>query len=262
MAGAVLLVGGVFIALRLRADLLRRTDAVQTLLRAGFHLEFEPEPHFLERIFHDARILRPLQSATCKRKLKLRQGVLMKPGEVVGPIEGAALAEFPECRQLFIHFGTVSLSFLTKLKPLRQLVDLELCVVDVDDEGCREIAKLSSLKYLGLTSENEVRDGGVVALAALPNLTDLDLCATNVGDAALAAPLPPNLQNLDLGGTDVTAAGLAKLAAHPTLRRIGIAGLPIEVGGPEEKLLRAAGKEPVRTGDCTNPSYVVRTPNL
>jgi hypothetical protein len=78
-------------------------------------------------------------------------------------------------------------------------------------------------------SEGEDARGLLPFLAACPRITALNLAATDVDDAALAAVaarLSDRLRHLVLNATEVGAAGIAALAAHcgPTLRSLDVSG--------------------------------------
>lgn len=255
LAAAGLLVAGTVLAIgSVRAGFLRRHEAAAALQKAGFVLEFEPEPHFLEDLFPDAACLRPLQMATCRN-------LSGKPVALDEPL-GRALAVFPECRRIDVVEHRLTTPFVVQLQRLPKLSDLAFHDCEATDEQCREIAKIPSLVYLNLARNPRIGDAGARALQPLARLKSLDLSSTSVGDDALATPLAPNLEALDLSRTQATAVGIAKLATWPALRCVVVVDLPVALDGSEAKLLLAAGKHAMHVGTCVEPSFYPRIPHL
>lgn len=142
--------------------------------------------------------------------------------------------------------GEKNLSALAQAKDLEQL-DLKESQMTSDELA--DIAKISSLKSLGLASCN-VEDGALQNLKALPRLEVLDLSSTEVtpskikeiaqlpalltlvlsgsdvndGTLAQIASLLPNLQNLDLKNTVVTEKGVLQLSKLSNLKSVELEG--------------------------------------
>lgn len=89
------------------------------------------------------------------------------------------------------------------------------------DDALQHLAPLgSNVRWLDLAGTS-VTDTGLVALAAMPNLTRLHLERTGITDGGLAALAPlQNLQYLNLYGTAVSDEGLAALQKLPQLKQV------------------------------------------
>ena len=137
--------------------------------------------------------------------LNLGSGVALgapRPGDL-GPADGEA-----ECR---IAGGTRITDFgLAKLATLKKLRQLDLSGSAITASGLKTLANLPDLQRLSLWNVKGIDDSAAPHLAALGNLTSLDLSNTPVGDETLArlAKLS-NLRRLYLSETKVTPEGLA-----------------------------------------------------
>ena len=106
------------------------------------------------------------------------------------------------------------------------LEELDLGATAVDDQVCREIARIPRLIRLSLDG-TKVGDAGVAALARPSPLVYLDLsgtAVTDVGAAKLAAL--PQLSHLKLARTGITGKTLEALAALPLLRWLDLRECP------------------------------------
>lgn len=162
------------------------------------------------------------------------------------PVEDAMLPPLARCGALkFLDLGgtkvtgeglgaLVSLRELSRLNlrkaPLRSaavarrfsafkdLEDLDLGDTAVDDQVCRDIARLPRLARLSLDGTN-VGNVGAVELASIRSLVYLDLSGTAVTDAgAMALDVMPQLSHLKLNRTGITEKTLEAIAAAPQLR--------------------------------------------
>ena len=137
--------------------------------------------------------------------LNLGSGVALgtpRPGNL-GPADGEA-----ECR---IAGGTRITDFgLAKLGTLEKLRQLDLSGAAITPNGLKTLARLRNLQRLSLWNVKGIDDSAAPQLAALVNMTTLDLSNTDVGDETLArlAKLS-NLRHLYLSETRVTPEGLA-----------------------------------------------------
>jgi hypothetical protein len=126
-----------------------------------------------------------------------------------------------------------------EIAKMTNLRHLGLSTAKLDLDGFKEIAKLSELQSLSLPGQTNVDDAAVEILAGkLKQLEYLDLTHTSVTDAGLA-----HLQGLDklatlvLNQTKVTEKGLIKLATLKGLRKLEICRTPAMVwaNGPAAK---------------------------
>ncbi len=108
------------------------------------------------------------------------------------------------------HFGKLN-GLPDTLRPF----GLQLAHTRMTNAGLKELAALKNLTILNLEG-TEVTDTGLKELAALKKLTALSLSDTEVTDAGVKelAALQ-NLTSLDLSGANVTDAGLKELASWP-----------------------------------------------
>jgi internalin A len=104
-----------------------------------------------------------------------------------------------------IRITDLGLAKLTKLKKLQRL---DVSGSEITPAGLKQLEGLNQLRSLSLWNCKALDDSAATGLAALPNLTKLDLSYTNVGDQALASLAAlPRLKELYLTDTRVTLAG-------------------------------------------------------
>jgi internalin A len=104
-----------------------------------------------------------------------------------------------------IRITDLGLAKLTKLKKLQRL---DVSGSEITPAGLKQLEGLTQLRSLSLWNCKALDDSAATGLAALPNLTKLDLSYTNVGDQALASLAGlPRLKELYLTDTRVTLAG-------------------------------------------------------
>lgn len=223
----------------------QRSDAASRLEREFAQLYFDDEPHPLEWLRGDARVLRRLHGM-------LHPGMIQNESPRLDAECGDALAAFPECRFVVAESVEVDAGFIQRLAALPRLERLTLRCWRAD-EFCREIPALRSLAYLSLSGCHPLTDADVVGLKQLDGLVALDLSNTSVGDGTLASSLPPRLEALDLSDTKATGAEVTRLADRPHLhyvvlvrREEGLSFVP-EIApnlraGLDLKPLLAAGK--------------------
>ena len=109
---------------------------------------------------------------------------------------------------------------LAPIRPMSQLVYLNLGGTPIDDDGLAAVAGLGALKTINLTN-TKVDDAGLVHLTGLDGLTSLDLSMTPVTDAGLnhLSGLA-ELKSLRLGKTRITDAGLVSLCGLSKLEML------------------------------------------
>src|SRR6266850_1441364 len=156
--------------------------------------------------------LETISRLTALEDLNLGFGVGLgtpRPNDL-GPADGEA-----ECR---IAGGTRITDFgLAKLTTLERLKHLDLSGAAITANGLKTLASLRNLQRLSLWNVKGIDDSAASSLAALANLTSLDLSNTAVGDETLArlAKLS-NLRHLYVSETKVTQEGLAAFRdRHP-----------------------------------------------
>jgi hypothetical protein len=105
----------------------------------------------------------------------------------------------------------------------------------ISDAGLMHIAELSGLEQLDIR-QTEVGDDGMIHLSAMTNLRKLWLWGTRVSDRGIARLRDVvNLQELWLDGlTSVTDASLAYLVDINTLREVGLSGTAVTSNGVAE----------------------------
>jgi hypothetical protein len=135
-------------------------------------------------------------------------------------------------------------SSLVRIEAMPDLVELNMPLCDLSDQGLVHLQGLTKLRELNLSGTN-VGDG-IVCLSKLRDLRELHLHGTQVGDvgaAGLAALV--NLEDLDLGYTRVTDAGLKNLAGLTQLRKLTLT----DTSAGDEGMEAIARLENLRTLD-------------
>ena len=145
---------------------------------------------------------------------------------------GAVLVELPKLRLLQTWDAEVTIEGLETLAGMPHLEALILGRMRIDDATVAALAKLRTLRVLGIFGDvprygskpmARLSASHVRALAKLPRLVSLSLEHCTVDDEALAS-LPLTLQSFCLGAVDgVTAAGLQSVAKLPRLRALSLA---------------------------------------
>lgn len=148
-----------------------------------------------------------------------------------------------DLKDVDFHLGGTALTDagLAQVKPLKNVVWLNLKGTKITDAGLANLADLKSLKQLHLELTG-IGDAGMVHLAGLENLEYLNLYGTKVTDAGLkqVAGLK-NLKKVYTWQTPVTDAVREELMkAKPGLQVVGAADLkpvapPVAAKKPEEK---------------------------
>ena len=130
----------------------------------------------------------------------------------LGPADGEA-----ECR---IAGGTKVTDFgLAKLAALKKLRVLDVSGSAITDGGVKTIAGFGDLRRLSLWNVRGIDDAAAASLAALANLSSLDLSNTPLGNEALQRlGAMPNLKKLYVSETKMTADAVdAFRTGHPAV---------------------------------------------
>ena len=105
---------------------------------------------------------------------------------------------------------------------------------EINDEGLRDVAKLTQLERLSLY-RTKITDKGLKELADLTHLKRLDLGKTKITDAGLKEVVKfAQLEQLQLDNTSITDAGLKELAKLPKLTVLSLDGSKITDAGLKE----------------------------
>ncbi len=136
------------------------------------------------------------------------------------------LARLARCKNLKVLglFNTaISTKGLAHLNGCTTLEDVNLNMSRATGAALRYFAQSKGIRLLGLWMV-DVRDADLAVLS-LANVENLNLGGTRITDAALGPLKESNkLATLTLSYTAVTAEGLARLAACPSLRSLGLNG--------------------------------------
>lgn len=117
---------------------------------------------------------------------------------------------------------------LGKLSNSTQLRILNLAGTAVTEEGLRQLASLRHLQSIDLEVCDGISDEACVVLSAMKQLRTVNLKKTGfekhrVGERGLKALAAlPNLQNLNLYGNSITDSSLEPLAGHRHLQRLNL----------------------------------------
>jgi internalin A len=139
------------------------------------------------------------------------------------------VAELKGLRKLNLSFTKVTDAGLGHLAALPRLEWLDLSGnvqgnPGFTDAGLKDVGRITTLKFLDLSSAPNVTNEGVKHLAGLQELHTLDLSYTKVTEAGLKdlAGLKA-LRRLNLHGVKMTPAGFKELATFKHLQALGIA---------------------------------------
>jgi internalin A len=151
-------------------------------------------------------------------------------------VSAAGLRHVAKCKDLqFLDLEgeDVPGAALRELAPLGKLEFLSLRGNKIKDAELKELVALKSLKAL-LPPKN-MGDGGLKEVAALTELTQLDLSFSFVTDAGLKqlAPLK-KLAKLHLEKTGISDTGLKNLASHKDLVELNLYGTRVGDAGMKE----------------------------
>lgn len=123
--------------------------------------------------------------------------------------------------------GGVSAAGLSSLGGATQLSSLYVGSVRLDENSCRQIAKMENLKELSITlfdrdeAQSSLTATDLANLRALHHLEDLELASTHLTDESLAmlASLP-QLKRLKLGSSKLSDQGIRHIAKCPNLESL------------------------------------------
>lgn len=147
-------------------------------------------------------------------------------------ISDAGMEHLVKIKQLkiaFLEHVAITDRGCRELAKMRGLEELSLVGTLITDKGMREIAKLSQLKTLRLPEGLSDRSGR--DLQFLPNLVNLDMSRTTMGDVSLeVVKEAKNLQSLQVG-LETTDKGLSLINSMKRLESLGLANSQISDEG-------------------------------
>jgi len=112
---------------------------------------------------------------------------------------------------------------LRNVARLTSLKELDLAWTDIGDDGVAQLQDMTNLRSLVLHYTN-VTDKGLPFLAGMCRLDSLDLSGTQISDRGLASLQPlANLTSLSLHSTSVTGKGIKHLAGMSKLESLQLA---------------------------------------
>ena len=166
--------------------------------------------------------LAPLARLTALRELRINASLTYASPS--GRFSDAALAALKPLHELVvieIPGRGLTDAGLTQLAELSKLQGLHLSGSKITGSGLAALGQLTALRSLSLENA-PISDEGCRQLPQFPQLMLLDLNQTNVTDAAME-PVSEitNLTDLGIANTVVTDAGLAKLSPLKHLRAVG-----------------------------------------
>jgi Leucine-rich repeat (LRR) protein len=128
------------------------------------------------------------------------------------------LARLSGLRHLFLGENTTDAG-LAALRPLEQLVELNLDRARITNRGAEALAHFPKLERLDLSS-TRVTDGGLAVLARLSRLKAVVLNGLTTDAAGAILAKAQSLEELDLSQTQISGAGFEALARLPKLERL------------------------------------------
>jgi hypothetical protein len=163
----------------------------------------------------------------------------------------AAIGELPKLRTVYCFKPRITNRGLAYLRESTNLQRLQLLRAnDLTDAGLVHLANLTKIEELNL-SQAQIAGPGLVHLAGMRRLRSLVLPGTPLTDAGLVhLGRHTSLGELYIGGGDYTDAGLAHLSALTGLTKLGLgssglseAGLSHITGLPRLEVLQLNGPE-------------------
>jgi internalin A len=131
------------------------------------------------------------------------------------------LAEMTQLKSLKLQSPGITNQGLKTLQPLTSLKALALEQSAVNDEGLPLLAQFPQVVDFSLLECGEVTDAGLVHLAKLPRLRQLNLRATPIDGSGLAVLKElPELAGLNLSQTQLGDDGLAHLATCVKMKKL------------------------------------------
>ncbi|MCA9052442.1 MAG: hypothetical protein KDA75_01330 [Planctomycetaceae bacterium] len=117
---------------------------------------------------------------------------------------------------------------LLQLAECRGIVGLNLSGTAITTAALPIVAKLPRLRSLNLAATRAVSRNGLEALQSALQLDELDVRQTGLTDEGIVAVARiPNLMQLDVGYNDISADGLAPLGDRKRYERLGITGTAV-----------------------------------
>ena len=119
----------------------------------------------------------------------------------------------------------VSDTDLRRLSGFPALLNLDLSLTRITDQGMQEIRTLRGIEDFSLRFSEYVTDEGIAAIKDWKHLKRLNLHGTKVGDTGLEHIAGIKLlESLDVGSTLMTDVGLERLTTLPSLRQLTMGG--------------------------------------
>lgn len=132
------------------------------------------------------------------------------------------LRQIPGLIDLTLNRSRVStLAHLAEHAP--NLMTLHCKKTRIDDNAIKQIAMLKHLKTLGIDECFNITEKGIAELAAVPNLTDLNISSTKISAKVVPAIKKlSNLRHLKMQNTDINLAAVRQIMSMPTLQSIDV----------------------------------------
>ncbi|HUJ21296.1 MAG TPA: hypothetical protein VLX58_07230 [Bryobacteraceae bacterium] len=135
------------------------------------------------------------------------------------------LARLPKLERLDLSHTRITDEGLLRLKPARQIQDLNLFYAEqITDQGMSAIKEWRGLKRLNLRG-TRISDGTLVIAGGLDQLESLDIAYTEFTDNGLDGLVPlTRLKELSLGTSKLGRSALEVLRLLPTLEYLDLGG--------------------------------------
>lgn len=113
-----------------------------------------------------------------------------------------------------------------------RVVNVNLTLSEIDDDGLKNLLGLSQLRFLSLHQAVHISDNGLAHLAPLTCLEVLDLCRTQITDASLEwVGRQRRLQRLSLHETALTDAGMRHVSNLKDLTALNLSRTQVSDAG-------------------------------
>ena len=145
------------------------------------------------------------------------------------------VAELRSVESLFLSFSHASDSHLAELQTMRSLIELSLAESSISNTGLKHLVGMTDLRNIRLWLNPQVGDSGIVNMGPKPNLLEIQLDRTGVGDAAIEylAVNSPLLEEVSLNDTRITDVAMRHLATLRLLCHLRVSSTAISDHGLE-----------------------------